>query len=208
MMKSAAAVLLGSLLAATAASGQRITAEALAMPIEYRTLFQGTELVESGTWLGGRVELSHRALRLEAAALAGSLGGADVRTTRLAARAAVLPWLEAGAAAEARRFSFAAGETRWRLYGLTAQALGDLGLPWLRGFGEITLMPLASGTSAVAPTSAVRGVAGIILAPPRGRLLVRFGYRFERFMVDDPASPGRTEQLEGLMLAAGLGIGR
>lgn len=210
------AVLLGTVLAAAPLQAQRASGEVLVMPLEHRVLYQGAELKHTGTWIGARAELAHRALRVEALALAGTLGGSadsanpdqDARTTLISARLAVRPWLEAGVAAEARRFSSSTSTSTWRAYGVTARASTDLGLPLLHGFAELTVYPLASGTAVVAPTSGTRGAVGLRIAPPASLFALHLAYRFERFNVDDPASVPRTEQFEGILIGAGIRLGR
>lgn len=205
-------MLLGTVLAAAPLEAQRISGEVLVMPLEHRVLYQGSELKHTGTWIGARAEFARRALRVEALVLTGPLGGSadsanpdqDARTTLISARLAVRPWLEAGLAAEARRFSSSTATMTWRAYGVTARAATDLGLPLLHGFAELTMYPLASGTAVVAPTSGARGVVGLRIAPPASMFALQLSYRFERFNVEDPSSVPRTEQFEGILIGAGI----
>lgn len=199
-------------LAATRAEAQRMSADAQVWMVEHRLLYQGSELTQTGTWLGVRAALAHRALRFEIGSHAGSLGGSpdpahpdrDVRTTLIEVRMAVRPWLEVGAAGEARRSVSAAGASTWRTYGLTARLAGDLGMPALRGFATLSLFPASSGTAVIAPTSASRGMIGLQVAPRRGRVFGELSYRFERYNVDDPSSAPRHEQFE--VIALGIGV--
>ncbi len=196
---------------------QEMRGEVLALSAEHRVLYQGIVYQQTGTWLGLRGELATRQFRFELYTLAGSLGGSgdssnpdrDARTTVAAARVAVRPWIDVGLAAEAWHFASAVSETTWRLFGPVARAEGDLGLPVLHGFAELTLLPLAWGSSAVAPTSGARGVVGLLFVPATSPFMLRLAYRFERFNVGDPAaSAPRREHVEGVQIGAGVRLGR
>lgn len=201
-----------ALCAAAPLHAQRLTVDAQAWLVEHRLLYQSAELKQTGTWLGARASLSHRSLRFEIGTHAGSLGGSadpshpdrDVRTTLIAARVAVRPWLELGMAAEARRASSPAGASTWRTFGMTARAATDLGLRALRGFGELTMYPAASGTEIVAPTSASRGIIGIQFGAPQSRVSGELAYRFERYNVSDPSSSPRHEHFEAVVFGVGV----
>ncbi len=215
MPRAAGALLLAAVLAGPARA-QQVRGEVLALSAEHRGLYQGTVYEQTGTWLGVRGELATRHFRFELYTLAGSLGGSadssnpdrDVRVTVASVRLAAKRWLEVGLAAEAWHFS-GIGESTWRLAGPVARLESDLGLPALRGFAELTLLPLAWGSNAVAPTSGARGVVGLSIVPATSPFTLRLAYRFERFNVDDPAaSAPRREHFEGVQVGAGVRLGR
>jgi hypothetical protein len=132
-----------------------------------------------------------------------------VRTTAVTAHVAVAPGVLLGVQVEARRFEADAGVTVWRLIGVNARLEPGLGLAGLRALADVSVLPASSVVNGPKLKMALQATVGASFAPRGGPLVLRIGYRFERFDVEATgASPERYEQFRGLIAEAGLSLGR
>jgi hypothetical protein len=132
-----------------------------------------------------------------------------VRTTAVRVLLAVAPGIAVGVQAEARRFEADAGVTVWRLIGVNARLEPGLGLAGLRALADVSVLPASSVVNGPKLKLALQATIGASFAPRGGPLVLRIGYRFERFDVEATAqSPERYEQFRGLVAEAGIRLGR
>ena len=219
MRRSALVLALGTLLLPAAVHAQRLTVSAGGFNVQRRVYLQGAVLEQTGMWIGAGGTAALGKLRVGLTGLMGTFKGkgsdpanTDVkaRTTALTVGLAFNPAVTAGIQLEGRRFEADAGTSSWRMIGARARFEPGLGIPGLRGLADIAILP-ASSVSGGGPSlkMAMELTVGASLAPPRSKLLARFGYRFERFDVSAQGlAAERYEQFRGLVVEVGLRLGR
>jgi hypothetical protein len=172
---------------------------------------------QTGLFFGGAGAVRLGPLRVGVSGLMGTLSGdggatnpdVKVRTTAVTAHIAVAPGVLLGAQAEARRFEADAGVTAWRLIGANVRLEPGLGLAGLRALADVAVLPASSVSNGPKLKVAIQATVGASFAPRGGPLVMRIGYRFERYDIDATgASPERYEQFRGLVAEAGLSLGR
>ncbi len=199
------------------ARAQRLSGSAMGYNVQHRVLFADSVLEQTGFWFGleGAVQLGR--IRIGVSGLFGTLSGdssatnpdRDVRVTTITAHTLVAPWAAVGLELEAKRFETDLGVTVWRLIGLNARLTPPLGGAGLRGVAELSYFASASVLDGPTMGPAMRGVFGVAYEAPRGPLVLRLAYRFERFdMKADGAATERAEQLRGVTAGVGLRLGR
>jgi hypothetical protein len=185
--------------------------------VQRRIFYQDAVHEQTGLWYGGAGAVRLGPLRVGVSGLMGTLSGdsgttnADVkvRTTAVTAHVAVAPGVLLGVQVEARRFEADAGVTVWRLIGVNARLEPGLGLAGLRALADVSVLPASSVVNGPKLKMALQATVGASFAPRGGPLVLRIGYRFERFDVEATgASPERYEQFRGLIAEAGLSLGR
>ena len=79
----------------------------------------------------------------------------------------------------------------------------------LRGFADVSVLPSSSVTDGPKLKVALQVAAGASYSPPRSPLRLRLGYRFERYDIEASGLTGeRFEQFRGIVVEAGIGLGR
>ncbi len=197
-------------------AAQVFEAGATVFNAQHRVLYAGSVADRTGIFIGGRGAASLGPVVVEVAGFTGTLGAAadgsapeaKVRSTSVAVLVRATPWLQLGGEAEGRRFDSDAGATVWHLYGGAVRTVHSLGGSGLRGFAEVTLFPAATAEPmALKLSPAFRGTVGIDITPPKSVVVLRVGYRFERFDFST-TGPSRLEQFRGVIAGAGIRIGR
>jgi hypothetical protein len=185
--------------------------------VQRRIFYQDAVHEQTGMLVGGSGSLGLGPLRLGVSGVMGTLkateGSADadvkVRSSAVRVHYALAPGILLGVQAEARRFEADAGVTVWRLIGVNARLEPGLGVAGLRALADVSVLPASSVVNGPKLTMAVQAMVGASFAPFGSPLVVRIGYRFERFDIEATgASPERYEQFRGLVVEAGLSLSR
>jgi hypothetical protein len=185
--------------------------------VQRRIFYQDAVHEQTGMLVGGSGSLGLGPLRLGVSGVMGTLkstegsAAADVKVRSSAVRVqyALAPGIAVGVQAEARRFEADAGVTVWRLIGVNARLEPGLGLAGLRALADVSVLPASSVVNGPKLKMALQATVGASFAPRGGPLVLRIGYRFERFDLEATgASPERYEQFRGLVVEAGLSLGR
>lgn len=196
---------------------QGLSGGGMAYRVQHRVLYQGSVLEQTGTFVGGQGSVRLGPARLGVSGLMGTLGGGDdpanpekkVRASSVTVLIEAYPGLAVGAEAEGIRFEADAGTTAWRLIGVHGQAAIGLDVPGLAGTAELSYFPSASVIDGEKITLAFRGTVGVSYDAPRGPLTLSLGYRFERFDFEaSGTTPARLEQFRGVVVGAGIELGR
>jgi hypothetical protein len=97
----------------------------------------------------------------------------------------------------------------WKLMGANVRLEPGLGTPGLRGLIDASVLPSSSVSGGPKLSIAVQATVGVVYALPRSPLTLRLGYRFERYDVEAAGTSNpRYEQFQGLVVEAGLRLGR
>ncbi len=217
MRRATLVLALAVLLLPAAARAQKLTLTAGGFNVQRRVYLQGAVLEQTGVWMGASGMVRLGKLRVALSGLMGTFKGdgspanTDVkaRTTALTLGLQFNPALLAGLQVEGRRFDADAGVTSWRLIGPRVRAEPGLGIPGLRGLADVAVLPASSVSGGPSIKTALEATVGATLAPPRGRMLFRLAYRFERFDVGaEGLAAERYEQFRGLVAEVGLRLGR
>ena len=182
-----------------------------------RIYLQGGVLEQTGLLAGGSAVLGLGPLRVGVSGWMGTLKGdggatnpdAKARTTSAFARVLVAPGVQVGGQYEVRRFESEAMVAVWSLMGANARLEPGLGVPGLQGLIDVSVLPASSVSEGPKLKMAVQTTVGVSFGLPRSPLSVRIAYRFERFDIEATgSSPERYEQFRGLVVEAGLRLGR
>jgi len=211
------AVTLAAILLPCAAHAQRLSVAADGFNVQRRVFLQNAVVEQTGMWIGGSGTVRLGKLRVGLSGLMGTLKGdgtpanpeVKARATALTVGIAFTPALTVGAQMEARRFDADAGTTSWRLIGGRARLEPGLGIPGLRGLADLAVLPASSVSGGPSLKMALETTVGLSFRPSRSVFQARLAYRFERFDIGAQGLAGeRYEQFRGLMVEAGIGIGR
>lgn len=221
-MRPRALVVLWAVLLPGAAFAQGLQGGVGGFNAQRRVFYESAVHEQTGFLVGGSGSIGLGPVRLgvsgvmgtlkAAAGTAGGTGGdADVKVRSSAVRVlfAMTPGLLVGVQAEARRFEADAGVTMWRLIGAAVRFEPRLGRPGLNALADVAVLPASSVANGPKLKMALQATIGASFAPRGSPLAFRIGYRFERFDIDATAqSPERYEQFRGLVVEAGLRLGR
>lgn len=200
--------------AATGAWAQTLELSGAVFNAQHRLLYQGSTSERSAVMIGGHGAVTLGRIGLSLSGFQGSLGEAGpaspetkVRITSVVLTIRTTPWLSLGPEAEARRFEADAGVTTWVMLGATARLSLAMG-GGLRGFGEVSLFPVAEAKPVGETMSpAFRAAVGISFSSPSG-FEARIGYRLDRFDFSGSATASRLEQFRGLVAGVGWRLRR
>lgn len=180
--------------------------------------YEGAVAEQTGTLVGGAGSLRVGPIALTVGGFTGKLTSAEpsavnpdrsVRATTVALYLAPEPVFAVGAEVEARRYETTAGVAWERLVGGSASLALPLGPAGLRGGVQLDYLPVASVSGADSLDRAIRGTFGLAYAPPRVPIVFSVAYRLERYDFKASGSqPARLEQLDGIVIGAGLRLGR
>ena len=198
------------------AAAQGLAGGAAGFNVQRRVYHQGAVYEQTGVWYGASGSALLGPVRLGLSGLFGSLGGGGTQAPDLTIRAtavtlhfAVAPWVLVGAQAEARRFEADAGVTSWRLMGANVRLEPGLGLAGLTGLADVSVLPASSVSGGPSLKMAMQATVGVGFAPAGSHLGFRLGYRFERYDISaSGTSPERYEQFRGIVVEAGIRLGR
>jgi hypothetical protein len=205
-----------------AAVAQGLQGGAGGFNVQRRVFYENAVLEQTGFLVGGSGALGLGPIRLGVSGVMGTLkaasgasGGtstaADVKVRSTAVRVlfAAGPSLAVGVQAEARRFEADAGVTMWKLVGANVRFEPGLGRPGLRALVDASMLPASSVVNGPKLKMALQATVGASFSPRGSPLAFRIGYRFERFDLDaTDSSPERYEQFRGLVVEAGIRLGR
>ena len=207
----------GALIAAPELPAQGLTGSGMAYHVQHRVLYSGAVYEQTGTFVGAEGSAWVGPLRVGVSGWMGTLSGANdsinpdrkVRATAVTVLLEPWPMIALGGEVEAKRFEADAGVNAWRLIGATGRATLGLGVPGLAGTAQVTWFPSASVIGGEKISLAFRGTIGASYSAPRGPLTVSLGYRFERFdFAAVGTTPARLDQFRGIVVGAGLRLGR
>jgi hypothetical protein len=211
-----AVLLLGTVLVAPL-EAQGLGGGGLAYHVQHRVLYAGAVREQTGTFVGAEGSARLGPVRVGVLGLMGTLSGGNdaanpdkkVRASAVTVMLEASPRIAVGAELEAKRFESDAGVTAWRLIGGTGRVALSLGMPGLVGTAQVSYFPSASVVGGAKMGLAFRGTVGASYRSPRGPLTLSLGYRFERFDFKAVGSaPARLEQFRGVIVGAGLRLGR
>jgi hypothetical protein len=111
-------------------------------------------------------------------------------------------WLALKAGAHLRAYITSSGTERWMLWEGRVRLSGDLAPGRLRSYAEGWVAASADVNVGPGASGARGGEVGLTLVPTRSPLWVRLAYAVDQARTKDGA---RTETLEALVLAAGVG---
>ena len=208
---------LGLVLTPTLVRAQGLNVAAGAFNARRGIYYQSAVHEQTGAMVGGNGALRFGRLRIGAGGWMGTLKGdgtatnpdVKARTTSATVQFLVVPGVLVGAQYEVRRFEADVAVTVWKLMGANVRMEPGLGIPGLRGLIDASLLPSSSVSGGPKLTMAVQATVGVVYAPPRSPLVLRLGYRVERYDVEAAGtSSARFEQFQGLVAEAGLSLGR
>ncbi len=218
MRRSVLVLALAAVLLPEAAHAQRLTLTAGGFNVQRRVYLQGSVLEQTGVWIGAGGTARLGRIRVGLTGLMGTFKGkgsdpanVDVkaRTTALTVGIAFNPAVTAGVQVEGRRFEADAGTTSWRLIGVRGRFEPGLGIPGLRGLADLAFLPASTVSGGPSLKTALEATIGATFAPPQSALVLRLGYRFERFDVGAQGlAAERYEQFRGLVAEVGVRLGR
>lgn len=216
-MRSRSAVVLALLVWPTLVEAQGLGVGAGAFNARRRIYYQSTVHEQTGLVVSGSGVLQLGWLRVGAGGWMGTLKGdgtainpdVKARTTSATVHVLVVPGVMLGAQYEVRRLEADVAVSVWTLMGGNVRMEPGLGAAGLRGLIDVSLLPSSSVSGGPKLSSAMQATVGVAYAPLRGALSVRLGYRVERYDVEaaGTANP-RYEQFQGLIVEAGLRLGR
>lgn len=211
-----------AVVAANVARAQSLPPRFTGLGVAYGTQlvmrYQGEIQRQTGTLLGAAGTVSLGPLEVALTGLTGTLRPSastpsnperTLYTTTVAVYLRLAGPVAIGAEAEARRYETAVGTAWARLLGASLSLNVPLGLAGIEGNAVIDYLPLASASGSDTVSLAVRATFGITYAPPRLPMLIRASYRLERY--DYRAAgvlPARLEQFDGIVIGAGLRLGK
>lgn len=180
--------------------------------------YQGELQKQTGTLLGASGSAQAGPITLIVGGFTGTLRpsaatpsnpGRSARTTWVGLYVRPAPFIAVGGEAEARRYETAVGTAWVRLIGVSASVTLPTGVPRLAGTASLDYLPLSSASGSDTLSVAVRGTFGLSYSPAALPILVHVAYRIERFDFKAVGGqPRRLEQLDGIVVGAGLRIGR
>ncbi len=215
-MKLRAALVLILCACPVAAAAQPVHGFGQAFNVERRVYYQGAVFQQTGLWYGAAGAVRFARMQLEVSALMGTVTGGgpaspdiQIRTTAVALHYVAAPWVALGVQAEARRFESDAGVTLWRLIGANVRLEPGLGIMGLRGIADVSVLPASSVSGGPSLKTALQAAIGLGFAPLKSPLDLRLVYRFERYDISASGpSPERYEQFRGVVVQAGIRLGR
>lgn len=198
------------------AAAQPVSGFGQAFNVERRVYYHGAVYQQTGLWYGaigavrlGRVQLGVSALMGTATGGGAASPDIQIRTTAVTLHYVTAPWIALGVQAEARRFESDAGVTMWRLIGGNIRLEPGLGVVGLRGIADLSVLPASSVSGGPSLQMAVQAAIGAGFALAGSPLDFRVVYRFERYdIAASGASPERYEQFRGVVVQAGIRLGR
>jgi hypothetical protein len=208
---------LGLLLSPTLVLAQGVTVAAGAFNARRGIYYQGAVHEQTGLVVGGSGTLRLGRFRIGAGGWMGTLKGdgnptnpdVKARTTSATVQVLVAPGVLVGARYEVRRFEADVAVTVWTLMGANVRMEPGLGFPGLSGLIDASVLPSSSVSGGPKLTMALQATVGVVYAPPRSPFVLRLGYRVERFDIKAAGiSSARFEQFQGLVVEAGLSLGR
>jgi len=222
LLASAHALLAAALLpfaspAAAQNGGVAVSAAGIAHRAEHRIRYLGMLHDQSGTWWGaeGQIRAGRVAVRLSG--VTGKLTGdtsvtnpdRDIRVSTASLGLQPTSWLELGVDLTARRVATQASTVVMRLFGGHAGLRIPLGLDGLAGHASAVYYAATDVTGDESLSLALGGELGFTYAPPRGAVLLRLAYRFERYdYAEGTLGSARLEQVRALVIGVGLQLMR
>lgn len=199
------------------AAGQVFQGSAGSFAVQRRFSYRGDVSEQAAVLFGGAGSVRVGRVRLGVSGFAGTFGADSlapisavrVRTTAVTLHVAVSQDIELGVRAEGRRFAADVGVTLWKLVGADVRFEPEFGLTGLRGLVDVGLLGYSSVRDGAKMSSAVQTTLGAAYSPPGTPLRVVLAYRFERYDIEaGPVSVVRLEQFRGLVVEAGVQVGR
>ena len=208
---------LGLVLTPTLVRAQGVNVAAGAFNTQRRIYYQSAVYEQTGAMVGGGGALRLGRVRVGVGGWMGTLKGdgsaenpdVKTRTTSATVHVLLVPGVQVGAQYEVRRFEADVAVTVWTMMGANVRLEPGLGVSGLKGLIDVSLLPASSVQGGPKLTMAVQTNVGVIFAPRRSPLTFRLGYRFERFDLESAGTASaRYEQFQGLVVEAGLSLGR
>ena len=199
------------------AAGQVFQGSAGSFVVQRRFSYRGEVSEQAAVLYGCEGSVRVGRVRLGVSGFAGAFGAdtmapisaVRVRTTAVTLHVAVSRDIQLGVRAEGRRFAADAGVAFWKLVGPDVRFEPEFGLTGLRGLVDVGLLRSSSVRGGAKMSSAVQTTLGATYRPPGTPLRVVLAYRFERYDIEATrVSAVRLEQFRGLVLEAGVQVGR
>jgi hypothetical protein len=198
-------------------AGQVFRGSAGGFAVQRRFSYRGEVSEQAAVLVGGEGSVQVGRVRLGVSGFAGTFGAdsqapvsaVQVQTTAVTLHVAVSHDLQLGVRAEGRRFAADVGVTLWTLVGPDVRFEPEFGLTGLRGLVDVGLLASSSVRDGARMSAAVQTMLGATYSPPGTPLRVVLAYRFERYDIKaTPVNAERLEQFRGLVLEAGVQVGR